>query len=802
MTLEPVSPPSVQTRAEQRGCIAAVLPVLVGAMVLIVTTVTQLVGWSLEQSLYEGSLGVPDYRWAVALGYSVLLLLPLALLYGFTRSGSARAAYCAWLAAAGAGLLCVPARLVGLVDNLAVAALQLLALVVFLLGLGIWLRRTGALSSAGSGSLFAALFWALVLAVPWVLWGALGSPLDTLLNLLVGLLTGVAASWVLHGILLGSDEAGTLGNRGRMLNTGLVFMVTLAILATGIGLNGTQWMLVIVLMPLAWAAVGLARFGRREARSTWPAAALLLGLTAAWPQIFIDPDEMALVVSIGPGELSGWATRMTWTTFYTGVAASVVMILLSNRSAETRRTRIAAAGLAVLALAAAAVVYSAAGQPGFYGERLFVVLRDQADVSDVAGIDEYSARRAAVFERLVEQASRTQAGLRADLDRFGLEYTPYYLINGIEISGGPLLRAWLENRPEVDRVLDSPRMRPLPQVLPFARGDSPAPSEPQWNLTSIGAPRVWQELGVNGEGVIVGQSDSGVQGDHPELAGSYRGAGGSHDYNWFDPWYASRAPQDFGGHGTHTLASVLGSTVGVAPGAAWIGCTNMGRNLGNPALYLDCMQFMLAPFPYGGDPFVDGDPARGAMVLNNSWGCPDREGCDNTSLQPAVSALRAAGLFVVVSAGNSGYSGCGSVSDPPAIYDEVYSVGALDSNGDLAEFSSLGPVVVDGSQRMKPDIAAPGLGVLSAYPDSTYQITSGTSMAGPHVVGVVALMWSANPALIGDIDLTTEILNQTAAPYTGALPECVDRNARPNAGAGYGMLDAYAAVQAALEVAP
>ena len=317
----------------------------------------------------------------------------------------------------------------------------------------------------------------------------------------------------------------------------------------------------------------------------------------------------------------------------------------------------------------------------------------------------------------------------------------------------------------------------------------------------IGADRVWKDLGVTGKGVIVGQSDSGVQGDHPELADAYRGRTGGNDYNWYDPWNGSTAPVDIGGHGTHTLGSILGKQVGMAPGAEWIGCVNLARNLGNPAYYLDCWQFMLAPFPAEWQPVKDGDPTKGAMVLNNSWGCPKIEGCDPDVFLPAVKALRDAGIFVVVSAGNSGEFGCGTVEDPPSIYDQVYSVGAVDQQGNRASFSSLGPVTVDGSNRIKPDIAAPGEGILSSFPGNSYATLSGTSMAGPHVVGVVALMWSANPKLIGDIDRTTQILNQSAKQYNGQLPACVKGQGTPNDATGYGILNAFNAVQMAQEAA-
>ena len=142
------------------------------------------------------------------------------------------------------------------------------------------------------------------------------------------------------------------------------------------------------------------------------------------------------------------------------------------------------------------------------------------------------------------------------------------------------------------------------------------------------------------------------------------------------------------------------------------------------------------------------------------------------------------------------------MQDPIALYDEAFSVGAVDRFGQVAGFSSRGPVAEDGSGRIKPDIAAPGVEVLSAYPGSTYAYADGTSMAGPHIAGVVALIWSANPALIGDIEGTEQILIETAQPYSDSTEEaaCGDPSARPNNLVGYGIVDAYGAVQRALEV--
>jgi subtilisin family serine protease len=226
---------------------------------------------------------------------------------------------------------------------------------------------------------------------------------------------------------------------------------------------------------------------------------------------------------------------------------------------------------------------------------------------------------------------------------------------------------------------------------------------------------------------------------------------------------------------------------------------NLARNLANPSFYLDCLQFMLAPFPQGGDPFLDGDSAMAADVLNNSWGCPPIEGCDPETFLAAVRALREAGIFVVASAGNEGPL-CESVSDPLALYDEVLSVGAVDNSGTLALFSSVGPVTVDGSGRVKPDLLAPGVAIMSAFPGSSYEYLDGTSMAGPHVAGVVALMWSANPELLGEIDRTEQILLQTATSYQAPLPACGAQEQAPYNGTGFGVVDAYAAIEAAVQL--
>ena len=788
-------------RDNRAGCGLVGLFVFAIVWVLGSTILVQVVTWVTEQTLMEGSIGLPDVRWVIALGYAIMVLIPVAISTASVSLPRPKAIYRTWTMAAIFALFVVPARVIFFTQSQLAAVLQIMGMALYLMLLWRWLKpeKGGALRL-----IWLALIAGGLITLPWALWGALGSPMDILLGLVVALMFGVCAALTIQsGMLKVTQQDPTADQMQNVLMEGLAASLTLAIMATGLGLCGAQLMLVFALPVLGWAVSTLTAAGSWQTRGqNWLTVSLLLALAAAGPLLWVDPDELALVITGTPGDLISFAAGATLGGLLMGLLLSIIGVSSYKR---LRQAAVLPAKVKIgagLAWALVLIVYFLAGQPGFHGERLFVILNDQADLSPAAQIADPAARRAWVYETLTAHANTTQGDIRKTLDTFNFAYQPYYLVNAIEVQGGPIIRWWLENRPEVDRVLDSPRLRPLPADLPTASGSATPSSGPDWNLTMIHADQVWDQLGVRGDGIIIGQSDSGVQGDHPELNDSYLGRDGQNDYRWYDPWFGSTSPTDIGGHGTHTLGSILGNQVGVAPDADWIGCVNLGRNLGNPALYLDCWQFMLAPFPQTGDPLTDGDPARGANILNNSWGCPEIEGCDPSTFISATKALRSAGIFVVVSAGNSGYGGCGSVKDPPATDEFVYSVGAIDSNGSLAEFSSIGPVVVDGSERTKPDIVAPGDGVLSSYPGSSYEVASGTSMAGPHVVGVVALMWSANPALIGEVEETIAILNETAQPYEGPYPECVTDRSAPNNAVGYGIVDAYAAVLRALQVHP
>ena len=131
----------------------------------------------------------------------------------------------------------------------------------------------------------------------------------------------------------------------------------------------------------------------------------------------------------------------------------------------------------------------------------------------------------------------------------------------------------------------------------------------------------------------------------------------------------------------------------------------MDQGNGTPATYTECFQWFISPTDLAGN---NPDPALRPHVMNNSWGCPPSEGCAAETLRVIVENTEAAGILVVASAGNSG-SACSTVQDPTAIYAASFSVGAINSANALASFSSRGPVTIDGSGRMKPNISAPGV---------------------------------------------------------------------------------------------
>ena len=768
--------PIASSEPGNRSTGALIFFLLFALSVPVCLLVYHLVLWSTEQTaIMSGSQAYLEWAGLIGLAAQGAVMTGIAAaLWRLTTDLRFKPVFRGWFVAA---LMAFPALLLRLLGPNNDQLGSILQILMCVLAAVIVARAQGTKIDWRSSNISFAFLLAAFGVGPLAILGAFGSPIDAILSLLAGLSFG----W-LAALLMGS----TTGN--RFLDA-LGIGVVLALLGSAIGYDGAQLILLTILPAFAFAIAAVM--------PSKVSAALLTGLLTAAALIFFDPTELTIMLS----DLLGIAFKAVAVAVGLGLAVGLIALIIQMITAAGTGSGLLRILGAVGALGAWIIIillFFASGNRGFYGDRLFVILKAQPDLSSLRQIEDIDERRTAAYEMLTQHANETQAGLRNTFDNFGVEYTPYYLVNAMEIRGGTLVRLYLATRLEVDRVIPSPRLRPVDPVEAFTpSGFGSTPQGVQWNVQMIGADRVWEEFGVRGEGIVVGQSDSGADGNHPELSESYRGNTEGDDYNWFDPWNGKSSPYDDGGHGTHTLGIVLGQNgIGIAPGATWFACANLNRNLGNPALYLDCMQFMLAPFPQAGDPFTDGDPTREADVLNNSWGCPEIEGCDPNALLYAADHLRDAGIFVVVSTGNDGPN-CNTVNAPLSLYDSVFSVGAIDQFGDIAFFSSRGPVTADGSGRMKPDIVAPGVDILSSLPDGTYGSNMGTSMAGPHVVGAVALLWSAEPSLIGDIERTEQLLIETADPYTGTISGCFEGDV-PNAAYGYGILDVYEAVKEAL----
>jgi subtilisin family serine protease len=215
--------------------------------------------------------------------------------------------------------------------------------------------------------------------------------------------------------------------------------------------------------------------------------------------------------------------------------------------------------------------------------------------------------------------------------------------------------------------------------------------------------------------------------------------------------------------------------------------------------YIEGFEWFLAPTDMSGQ---NPDPAKAPHVINNSWYCSTGEGCNETNfdvLEEVVNNVRAAGIVVVVSAGNSGPD-CNTVTGPPAFFESSFSIGATNDQDSIANFSSRGSVSIDGSLRLKPNVSAPGAVVYSCILNGGYGNKSGTSMSSPHVAGVVALMISARPELAGQVEEIETILEQTADYlYTDQVCGDLPGNDVPNYTYGYGRINALEAVKAALE---
>ncbi|MGD9374236.1 MAG: S8 family serine peptidase [Anaerolineae bacterium] len=466
----------------------------------------------------------------------------------------------------------------------------------------------------------------------------------------------------------------------------------------------------------------------------------------------------------------------------------------------------------------------------------FVEMRLQASLDAAYAIRSWADRGQYVFQSL-RNANTAQAPVIAYAQEQGLDYRTFLVNNTVLIRYGTLqnVRA-LASMPEV-KTIRANRLHKLEQPVEAAEPESWG-----WNLDRLDpdagqfgmqAVQVWQEYGVRGEcegcgyggedNVVVASIDTGAYYEHEALVRQYRGTVGNgtfdHDYDWYAPTIsatlacdgAASAPCDWHNHGSGVTGIMVGETedqveqIGIAPGAQWIscmGCDTPPNECSEEAL-LACADWIAAPTKLDGS---DPDPSQRPHIVNNSWG---DAGCDPW-YDGAIAVWRAAGIFPAFSAGNS--AGCGTVGSPG---DSPHAFGTaahswtgynLYAGGPSCFFPT--PSCDPHAHQIAPHVNAPTFGRTSGKSQDAYFLLSGTSGASPHAAGCVGLMWAANPLLIGDIETTFTILEQSADRSSTQLwaegdcgkPACAGDEPYPNYEYGWGYLDCHAAVAAALGV--
>ncbi len=454
------------------------------------------------------------------------------------------------------------------------------------------------------------------------------------------------------------------------------------------------------------------------------------------------------------------------------------------------------------------------------GQTITVVLELESQADILSADHALKRERAGRAERHRRVSDALQRAARAsqppvlealtDLRALGqvTTVTPYWIANVIRISATREGILTLSSRADIRMVYPQERVH---LIEPVRRGPRTRPSLSEGSrgegigippgLAAIQAPRVWFELGVTGQGALVGSLDTGVDGHHPALADRWRGNNG---HPWQACWLDVQGggvtyPRDPYEHGTHVMGTMTGrsdatgDTIGVAWGAQWIAANGIGNDP------FDLETDIIACFEWFADP--DGDLSTiddVPDVIQNSWGVSEWQGYADCAdiWNLVIDNCEAAGIVVLFSAGNNGPSpsSLDSPADRATTKFSCFSVGAVDATNyawpfPIAEFSSRGPspcTTMPGF-LIKPEVCAPGVRVYSSIPDGQYVEQDGTSMSGPHVAGVVALMRSVNPDI--EVDAIKQILMDTARDE-GAPGEDNDY--------GWGCIDAYEAVLSCL----
>jgi subtilisin family serine protease len=253
-----------------------------------------------------------------------------------------------------------------------------------------------------------------------------------------------------------------------------------------------------------------------------------------------------------------------------------------------------------------------------------------------------------------------------------------------------------------------------------------------WHLQAVKTTAA-RAKGLDGNNVLVGVLDTGIDPTHPEFAGK------TVHYAEFDQNGVQLGSQahDAGQHGTHVCGLIGGQNAGIAPKAslavAAVLTIPTPQGLSGSLVQITAGLDWLLTNAFRADPGVD--------VLSASLGA---SGYNPYLYQTLTNARNSPGTGLVAAIGNSGQYGINHHGSP-GNYDIVLGVGAVDAADNVAPFSDWGTVPQCGGIS-KPDLSAPGVNVISSVPGGGYMSMSGTSMATPIVAGAAALLIQQNPA--------------------------------------------------------
>ncbi len=400
--------------------------------------------------------------------------------------------------------------------------------------------------------------------------------------------------------------------------------------------------------------------------------------------------------------------------------------------------------------------------------RVLILMKDRVDIEQLdKDLYEMNApieyRAQVVINTLREKASQTQTSilnfLNTEKDKGKIkQIINYWITNMVFIEATPDIIYALTKRSDIE-VMDLDAE--LETDMPYDQRAAPDISESvETGLKVIRADSLWR-IGITGAGRTVMNIDGGVNGTHPALSPRWWGNNGRQWYHsWFDPIApVSTSPFDCatGGtyHGTHTMGimcgrnTATGDTVGVAPDAYWMaaGVTDC------PSASYPSMN--IAAYQWAMDPDTNAATMNMPDVISCSWQDPTAtDQCTSSIYRTVLTAVEAAGIAVVFSAGNSG-PGASTITPPKNINLDsvnVFCVGNI--NGStlvISNSSSRGPSICGGTGTLliKPEVCAPGTSIRSTWSGTSYSSISGTSMAAPHVAGAIALLKQAAPGMTG-----------------------------------------------------